>query len=208
MVDGASATESGLLMLPMMGGIVGASIVSGQLISHTGRYKIYPVLAAPSPPSACGCCPGSKSTVPAGVQHLDAVLGAGIGMVMPVLVLAVQNPYGPPTSARHQRQQLLRQIGGSVGAAIFGTLFANRLTTPCANASPRRGCPLPDPESSPRSSSIAAPALRDGYIQAYATPCRGSSSTGAGAGSHAHRLLPQGETLVSHNAPARRLRRT
>lgn len=64
MVDGASATESGLLMLPMMGGIVGASIVSGQLISHTGRYKIYPSSAARWPPSACGCCPGSKSTPP------------------------------------------------------------------------------------------------------------------------------------------------
>lgn len=44
MVDGASATESGLLMLPMMGGIVGASIVSGQLISRTGRYKLFPIL--------------------------------------------------------------------------------------------------------------------------------------------------------------------
>lgn len=44
MVDGASATESGLLMLPMTGGIVGASIIAGQLISHTGRYKAYPIL--------------------------------------------------------------------------------------------------------------------------------------------------------------------
>ena len=48
MVDGASATESGLLMLPMMAGIVGASIVSGQLISHTGRCP--PVSTRSSPP--------------------------------------------------------------------------------------------------------------------------------------------------------------
>lgn len=46
MVDGASATESGLLVLPMMGGIVAASIISGQLISRTGHYKIYPVLGS------------------------------------------------------------------------------------------------------------------------------------------------------------------
>lgn len=46
MVDGATATESGLLMLPMMGGIVGASVLSGQLITHTGRYKVYPVLGS------------------------------------------------------------------------------------------------------------------------------------------------------------------
>ncbi|NED79668.1 MFS transporter, partial [Streptomyces sp. SID11233] len=44
MVDGASATESGLLMLPMMGGVVIASIVAGQLITHTGHYRIYPIL--------------------------------------------------------------------------------------------------------------------------------------------------------------------
>ncbi|WP_405865034.1 MFS transporter [Streptomyces sp. NBC_01515] len=172
MVDGASATESGLLMLPMMGGIVGASIVSGQLISHTGRYKIYPLLG--SALATLGMWLLSRLEVDTSRLQYSvwmAVLGAGIGMVMPVLVLAVQNSVRPAdlgtaTSANNY----FRQIGGSVGAAIFGTLFANRLTDALRDRIPARaGAGLPDPESiTPQLVHTLPPALRDGYIQAYA----------------------------------------
>ncbi|MFJ4926946.1 MFS transporter [Streptomyces sp. NPDC088736] len=172
MVDGASATESGLLMLPMMGGIVGASVVSGQLISRTGRYKVYPVLGAAL--SALGMWLLSRLEVDTPRLTYSvwmAVLGAGIGMVMPVLVLAVQNSVRPAdlgtaTSANNY----FRQIGGSVGAAIFGTLFARRLTDALAERVPARpGGPLPDPESLTPQLVHAMPApLRDAYIAAYA----------------------------------------
>ncbi|MGW2568059.1 MFS transporter [Streptomyces sp. NPDC001537] len=172
MVDGASATESGLLMLPMMGGIVGASIVSGQLISHTGRYKIYPVLG--SAVSVVGMWLLSRLQVDTPRLHYSlwmAVLGAGIGMVMPVLILAVQNSVRPAdlgtaTSANNY----FRQIGGSVGAAVFGTLFAGRLTDALANRLPTRaGARLPDPQSITPQLVHALPApLRDDYIRAYA----------------------------------------
>jgi EmrB/QacA subfamily drug resistance transporter len=172
MVDGASATESGLLMLPMMGGIVGASIISGQLISHTGRYKIYPLLG--SALATLGMWLLSRLEVDTSRLQYSvwmAVLGAGIGMVMPVLVLAVQNSVRPAdlgtaTSANNY----FRQIGGSVGAAIFGTLFANRLTDALRDRIPARaGAGLPDPESiTPQLVHTLPPALRDGYIQAYA----------------------------------------
>jgi EmrB/QacA subfamily drug resistance transporter len=172
MVDGASATESGLLMLPMMGGIVGASIISGQLISRTGRYKIYPVLGAAV--SAVGMWLLSRLDVDTPRLHYSvwmAVLGAGIGMVMPVLVLAVQNSVRPAdlgtaTSANNY----FRQIGGSVGAAVFGTLFADRLTDALAKRLPARaGARLPDAESiTPQLVRALPPALRDGYIRAYA----------------------------------------
>ncbi|MFF4250435.1 MFS transporter [Streptomyces sp. NPDC001663] len=172
MVDGASATESGLLMLPMMGGIVGASIVSGQLISHTGRYKIYPVLG--SAVSVVGMWLLSRLEVDTPRLQYSiwmAVLGAGIGMVMPVLILAVQNSVRPAdlgtaTSANNY----FRQIGGSVGAAIFGTLFADRLADALAKRLPTRaGARLPDPESITPQLVHALPApLRDGYIRAYA----------------------------------------
>ncbi|WP_328676747.1 MFS transporter [Streptomyces sp. NBC_00343] len=172
MVDGASATESGLLMLPMMGGIVGASIVSGQLISHTGRYKIYPLLG--SALATLGMWLLSRLEVDTSRLQYSvwmAVLGAGIGMVMPVLVLAVQNSVRPAdlgtaTSANNY----FRQIGGSVGAAIFGTLFANRLTDALRDRIPARaGAGLPDPESiTPQLVHTLPTALRDGYIQAYA----------------------------------------
>ncbi|MFF4501154.1 MFS transporter [Streptomyces sp. NPDC001401] len=172
MVDGASATESGLLMLPMMGGIVGASIVSGQLISHTGRYKIYPVLG--SAVSVVGMWLLSRLEADTPRLHYSiwmAVLGAGIGMVMPVLILAVQNSVRPAdlgtaTSANNY----FRQIGGSVGAAIFGTLFADRLTDALGKRLPTRaGAQLPDPESITPQLVHALPApLRDDYIRAYA----------------------------------------
>ncbi|MEW1824869.1 MFS transporter [Streptomyces sp. NPDC088196] len=172
MVDGASATESGLLMLPMMGGIVGASIISGQLISHTGRYKIYPLLG--SALATLGMWLLSRLEVDTSRLQYSiwmAVLGAGIGMVMPVLVLAVQNSVRPAdlgtaTSANNY----FRQIGGSVGAAVFGTLFANRLTDALRDRIPARaGAGLPDPESiTPQLVHTLPPALRDGYIQAYA----------------------------------------
>ncbi|MET7473360.1 DHA2 family efflux MFS transporter permease subunit [Streptomyces sp. NPDC005648] len=172
MVDGASATESGLLMLPMMGGIVGASIVCGQLISHTGRYKIYPVLGCAV--SVLGMWLLSRLQVDTPRPQYSlwmAVLGAGIGMVMPVLVLAVQNSVRPAdlgtaTSANNY----FRQIGGSVGAAIFGTLFAHRLADALGKRLPTRaGERLPDPRSlTPQLVRTLPPALRDHYIRAYA----------------------------------------
>ncbi|MFE2069928.1 MFS transporter [Streptomyces sp. NPDC059467] len=172
MVDGASATGSGLLMLPMMGGIVGASVVAGQLISRTGRYRIYPVLGGGL--SVVGMW--LLSRLEAGTPRWQysiwmAVLGAGIGMVMPVLVLAVQNSVRPAdlgtaTSANNY----FRQIGGSVGAAVFGTLFADRLTDALHRQLPARtGSRLPDPESlTPQLVHALPPALRDAYIRAYA----------------------------------------
>lgn len=172
MVDGASATESGLLMLPMMAGIVGASIISGQLVSRTGRYKIHPILG--SALSVVGMWLLSRLDTDTPRLHYSvwmAVLGAGIGMVMPVLILAVQNSVRPEdlgtaTSANNY----FRQIGGSVGAAVFGTLFADRLTDALHERLPARaGAQLPDPESlTPQLVHALPPTLRDGYIRAYA----------------------------------------
>ncbi|MEU1042021.1 MFS transporter [Streptomyces sp. NPDC005551] len=170
MVEGASATGSGLLMLPMMGGIVGASVISGQLISRTGRYRIYPVLG--SALSAVGMWLLSRLETDTPRLHYSiwmAVLGTGIGMVMPVLILAVQNSVRPAdlgtaTSANNY----FRQIGGSVGAAVFGTLFANRLADALAERLPAPAGG-PDPESiTPRLVHAMPAALRDDYIRAYA----------------------------------------
>ncbi|MER6128909.1 MFS transporter [Streptomyces sp. NPDC001795] len=172
MVDGASATESGLLMLPMMAGIVGASIVCGQLISRTGRYKLYPVLG--SALAAVGMWLLSRLDVDTPRLQYSiwmAVLGAGIGMVMPVLILAVQNSVRPADlGAATSANNYFRQIGGSVGAAVFGTLFANRLSDALASRLPARaGARLPDPESiTPQLVHALPPALRDTYIAAYA----------------------------------------
>ncbi|NLU72822.1 DHA2 family efflux MFS transporter permease subunit [Streptomyces sp. HNM0575] len=172
MVDGVTATESGLLMLPMMGGVVLSSTVSGQLISRTGRYRIYPVLGCAL--SAVGMW--LLSRLETGTSRTDysiwmAVLGLGIGLVLPVLVLAVQNSVpladlGVATSANNY----FRQIGGSVGAAVFGTVFVRRLTDELARRLPHdapRG--LPDPSSlTPQTVHRLPGPLREIYVQAYA----------------------------------------
>ncbi|EWS95608.1 major facilitator superfamily transporter permease [Streptomyces filamentosus NRRL 11379] len=169
MVDGVSATESGLLMLPMMLGIVGGSIASGQLITRTGRYRIYPIVGSAVSVVGMGLLSLLEAdTSPVAYSFYQAVLGLGIGLVMSVLVLAVQNSVRPSdlgtaTSANNY----FRQIGGSVGAAIFGTLFAGRLSDALGVRLPT-GAELPDPESiTPQIVHAMEPALRDAYIQAY-----------------------------------------
>lgn len=172
MVDGASATESGLLMLPMTGGIVGASVISGQLISRSGRYRRHPIVGAAL--SVVGMWLLSRLETGTPRLHYSiwtAVLGAGIGMVMPVLILAVQNSVRPAdlgtaTSANN----FFRQIGGSVGAAVFGALLVGRLTDALEDRLPAHAGSGPlDAESiTPESVHALPPELRDAYVQAYA----------------------------------------
>ncbi|MFG2575008.1 MFS transporter [Streptomyces sp. NPDC048481] len=172
MVDGASATESGLLMLPMTGGVVVASILSGQLITHTGRYRIYPVIGSALSVLGMWLLSRLEADTPRLQYGLwTAVLGAGIGLVMPVLVLAVQNSVRPcDLGAATSAHTYFRQIGGSVGAAVFGALFADRLADGLRTRLPAGSATaLPAPESLTPQLVRALPApLRDAYVAACA----------------------------------------
>jgi EmrB/QacA subfamily drug resistance transporter len=128
-VKGISPIQSGVRLFPMMGGLLIASIGSGQLVSRWGRYKIFPVIGTALMTvglylmSLIGVATGAW--VMAGYM---AVFGLGLGFVMQVLVVAVQNavPYeelGTATSG----VTFFRMIGGSFGTAVFGALFANLL---------------------------------------------------------------------------------
>ena len=129
-VNGASATNSGLLLLPLMAGLLGASIASGQVISRTGRYKVFPVTGCAV--AAVGFYLLSTmgvATSPTTVTIHMVILGIGIGLTMQTLVLAVQNSVsvtelGVATSS----VSFFRSMGGAVGVALFGALFNNRLT--------------------------------------------------------------------------------
>jgi EmrB/QacA subfamily drug resistance transporter len=125
-VNGASPTGSGLQMLPMMGGMLVSSITSGQLISRWGRYKMFPVIGTAV--MATGLLLLSRmdadTTLTAASINM-LVLGLGLGLVMQVLVIAVQNAVdyrdlGVATSGT----TLFRLIGGSLGTAAFGAIFA------------------------------------------------------------------------------------
>jgi EmrB/QacA subfamily drug resistance transporter len=137
-VDGDSPTESGLRLLPMMLGLLITSIGSGQAISRLGRYKVFPIVGTAV--MAVGMYLLSRlqvDTTTAQASLYLLVLGLGMGLIMQVLVLAVQNavPYailGTATSG----VTLLRGIGGSVGTAVFGSIFTNRLVDIRANLPP------------------------------------------------------------------------
>ncbi|HXV53812.1 MAG TPA: MDR family MFS transporter [Solirubrobacterales bacterium] len=138
-VRGLSPTESGLQLVPLMLGLLAASITSGRLIVRTGHYKAFPI--AGTAVAAIGLVLLARlqpdtGTLEAGLYML--VLGVGLGLVMQVLVLAVQNsvPYeqlGVATSSA----TLFRSIGGSLGTSILGAIFANRLATELAEDQPR-----------------------------------------------------------------------
>ena len=136
--NGASASNSGLLLVPLMGGLLVASIVSGQIISRTGRYRVFPILGMAL--TTVGMY--LLSTLGAGSSRVESsvymvLLGAGMGMVIQVLVLAVQNEapaedLGVATST----VTFFRTVGGSVGVALFGALFSSRLGDLLGGAAP------------------------------------------------------------------------
>ncbi|WP_129839698.1 MDR family MFS transporter [Streptomyces sp. RFCAC02] len=143
-VHGVTPTLSGVHLLPVVFGLLLSSTVSGQLISRTGRWKVYPV--AGTAVTAVGMLllhTLDEDSSNLAMSLVFAVFGLGIGLVLQVLVLAVQNavPYrdlGVATSG----VTFFRSIGAAFGVAIFGTVFTNRLTDNLTAA--LRGVRLPD----------------------------------------------------------------
>ncbi len=130
LVDGVSAMVSGLLMIPMMMGVLGASVTSGQLVSRTGRYKIFPVVGSVLVILGMWLL----SQLDLHTSHLAMslyviVLGAGMGMTMQVMVLAVQNAVPPAQmGAATAAVTFFRSLGGAFGTALFGAVFIARLS--------------------------------------------------------------------------------
>ncbi|MDB5169133.1 MAG: Multidrug resistance protein [Candidatus Saccharibacteria bacterium] len=128
-VRGDSATKSGLMLLPLIVGLMTASLTSGRLISKIGRYRWFPISGTVFITLAFWLfshITATTSRVELGIWMY--ILGLGIGQVMPVLTLAVQNAVdrkdlGTATSS----VVFFRTIGSSLGAAIFGAILSNRL---------------------------------------------------------------------------------
>ena len=128
-VKGQPPTNSGLQLTPMMAGLLFTSILSGQLISRTGRYRPFPIIGTAIMTVSLLLLTTLAVDTPIWKTSLYmVVLGLGLGMVMQVLVLAVQNSVdyeylGVATSG----STLFRQVGGSIGVSLFGAIFANQL---------------------------------------------------------------------------------
>lgn len=130
-VFGASPTDSGLMLLPMVGGIMVSSIASGQIISRTGRYKIFMqvgfVVATGAMIALSLLSPEMSYAYEAVVM---VILGLGMGVAMPVLNLAIQNEVeqkdlGVATSS----SQLFRSLGSTIGTAVFGAMLTAGILT-------------------------------------------------------------------------------
>ncbi|WP_084129891.1 MDR family MFS transporter [Demequina sp. NBRC 110055] len=129
MVAGVSATEAGLLMIPMMGCMLVTSIISGRYVTRTGRYKWLPMVGAMFLGAAMVLLSTMTWTQPIWVTCIYlGLMGIGLGMTMQILVLVVQNTFpitmvGTATAANNY----FRQIGASLGAAVVGSVFTDRL---------------------------------------------------------------------------------
>jgi EmrB/QacA subfamily drug resistance transporter len=129
-VYGVSPTSSGLRTLPLMAGLLTASILSGRAISRVGRYKAFPV--AGTAVLVVGMyllsllAVGTASWVASAYM---VVVGIGLGLVMQVLVLVVQNDARPQeVGVATASATFFRSVGGAFGVAIFGAIFASRLS--------------------------------------------------------------------------------
>ena len=129
-VQGASATNSGLLLLPMMGGVLVTSLLAGQLITRTGRYRIFPVLGGLI--MVVGMVLLSTLDMDTGKARTAlfmAVLGLGMGFLMQTTMLISQNSVEPrDLGVASSASAFFRSIGGSFGVALAGAVF-NRVLT-------------------------------------------------------------------------------
>ncbi len=169
---GQSPADSGLQLLPLMAGLLITSIGSGQLISRIGRYRVFPIVGTALMTVALALL--SRITEDTSLFVVDAymlLLGFGLGLVMQVLVLAVQNAVdytllGVATSGA----TLFRSIGGSIGVSLFGAIFANQLATNIASRVPP-GAALPD-ATDPATIAALPDAVHAAYVEAFATSIR------------------------------------
>ena len=175
MWSGTSAAASGLLMIPMMVGLIGTSIVSGILITRTGRYKIFPIVGTVLTGIAMIAMTTLTAATPIWLICVFLfVFGAGLGLIMQVVVLVVQNAVpasevGTATSTNNY----FREVGAALGTAVFGTIFTTRLTENLQDVFSAAGASPADAANAtstldPQTLGQLPDSVRDGIVNAYA----------------------------------------
>ncbi|MBD8703348.1 MDR family MFS transporter [Frigoribacterium sp. CFBP9039] len=175
MSSGASAAVSGLLLLPMMAGLIGTSILSGNLISKTGRYRIFPIVGTILTGIAMLLFTTLTADTPLPLICVFLfVFGAGLGLIMQVVVLVVQNSVdaanvGTATSTNNY----FREVGAALGVAVFGAMFTSRLTSNLTTVFTDAGASPSDASSATATLDPAAlnelpEAIRRLVVEAYA----------------------------------------
>jgi EmrB/QacA subfamily drug resistance transporter len=169
-VQGASPTVSGLLLTPMMVGSMVTSVLAGQLTSRTGKYRIFPIVGGLL--MAVGMYLLSRMGVTTsrwttGIDYV--VLGLGMGCLMQMMSLIAQNSVelkdmGVATSAR----MFFQQMGGSLGVAAFGAIFAHKLTASMSSLAAGGKAPVSGASLDPATVTSLKPAVREVVYQGIA----------------------------------------
>jgi EmrB/QacA subfamily drug resistance transporter len=130
-VKGASPIESGLMLIPLMIGFLSTSTLAGRWISKHGRYRMFPIVGTGIAALGLAMLTQVQVDTPYSLVAVAVLIcGVGIGMTQQILVLAVQNDAEPrDLGAATSANAFARAIGGSVGVALFGAIYANRLTS-------------------------------------------------------------------------------
>ncbi|MHA3703740.1 MDR family MFS transporter [Jatrophihabitans sp. YIM 134969] len=135
-VKGASPTKAGLLTLPLVLGIMAASVIAGQITSRTGRYKIFPIIGCVL--LVTGMLLLWQLGADSSLVYADlamAVVGLGLGMNMQTIVLAMQNAVGPQDiGVATSSTTFFRQMGGTLGVAVFLSILYSVLPTRTGSA--------------------------------------------------------------------------
>jgi EmrB/QacA subfamily drug resistance transporter len=171
-VRGVSPTQSGLELLPLMVGLIVASIGSGRRITTTGRYKRFPIAGTAVTAVGLGLLSTLREDTPYWRTALFMLtLGAGIGLVMQVIVLAMQNSVDPgDMGVATSSAAFFRTLGGTFGTALFGTILANRLASQLAERLPLPALHGIDPAQltgSPQVISALPAAVKEPVISSF-----------------------------------------
>jgi EmrB/QacA subfamily drug resistance transporter len=165
-VNGVTATDSGLLLIPLMLGMILASVLAGNLVTRTGRYRIFPVLGTMLLTAGIvlfGTLDGSSTRLESGAYMV--VVGVGMGLTMQIIVLATQNEVPPAhLGVATSAVNFFRSIGGSLGVAVVGALFSSRLAASVRDLI-GGGDPL-DPSEVRALPAAARAAYTDGFADA------------------------------------------
>ena len=175
MSSGTSAAVSGLLMVPMMVGMMGTSIYSGIAITKSGKYKGYPIAGTLVTAAAMLAFTTLSATTPLWLICVYLfVFGAGLGLIMQVVVLVVQNAVDPAmVGTATSTNNYFREVGASLGVAIFGAMFTNRLSENLTEVFTGAGASASEAGKAtatldPQTMEQLPEAVREGIVTAYA----------------------------------------
>ncbi|RBQ19324.1 MFS transporter [Spongiactinospora rosea] len=176
-VQGASATNSGLLLLPMMAAAMVVSLIVGRAITRTGRYKVYPVVGGVVMAVGMVLLSTQDVTTPTWLTSVYiAVLGLGMGFLMQTTLLIAQNSVAQrDLGVASSAATFFRSIGGSFGVSLFGAVFNNQLVAgltdrlgPSAERLAAQGGQV-----SPAALAQLPPPVRTGFLESLASAISG-----------------------------------